>query len=232
MNETAVIFSWAGMRRGMRDLLSAVPVVLAFGIGFGAAAVAAGLPLAGALTMSGLVFAGSSQYAAVELWRTPLPLAIIALTTLAVNMRHLVLGATLHAWMQQLPPLQRHALIAFLSDVNWAATSEAYARGERDAGHLLGGGLLVWVAWVAGTLIGALAGATAVDVHRAGLDVIMPAFFACALVGLGSTRDEWTGWLCAGLSAWLASRYLPTHWATLAGVAVGLFYGWVNDDAD
>lgn len=226
----APTLTWAGVGRGAFDLAGAAAPVAAFGLGFGATAVEAGLPLSATLSMSALVFAGASQYAALELLAQPeVSLVAVAVLTLAVNARHLVLGATLHGYLSGQPALRRHAALALLSDANWAATRQAIARGETDLGHLLGGGLLLWVTWVAGTLVGALCGRALGDLGRFGIDVVMPAFFACALVGLAKARGDLPAWALAAALSGILSLLLAVHWAVLAGTLAGAALGALRD---
>lgn len=226
----AACFTWAGVARGMRDLASAIIPVMAFGIAFGAAAVAAGLTPAVAVSMSALVFAGASQYAALDLWYAPFSFAALLILTLAVNARHLVLGATLHSYLSRGPVLRRYAVLLLLSDANWAATQQAIARGDRDVGHLLGGGLVLWGAWLLGTLLGAVSGEALGDLDRFGIDAVMPAFFACALIGLVKSRTDMPPWGLAGAVSGALSMAIPVQWAVLIGALVGGLAGVVRDD--
>lgn len=175
---------------GARDLASALVAVLAFGIAFGAAAGAADIPPLAAVAMSALVFAGASQYAALELWTAPLPLVSLALMTLAVNARHLIFGMTLRDYLARHSPVSRYTALALLSDANWASTQRAIARGERSLGYLVGGGLVLWGTWTVGTMVGAYAGDALGDPQRFGLDAIMPTFFACSLIGMMRSRSD------------------------------------------
>lgn len=222
-------FTRAGVARGMRDLTSAIVPAMAFGIGFGAAAVAAGLTPTSAVSMSALVFAGASQYAALDLWHAPMSFAALLILTLAVNARHLVLGATLHGYLSREPALRRHAVLLLLSDANWAATQQAIARGDRDVGHLLGGGLVLWSAWLIGTLLGAVSGKALGDLERLGIDSVMPAFFACALIGLLKSRTEIPPWGLAGAVSGVLSMAMPVQWAILIGTFAGGVAGVVRD---
>ena len=54
-----------------------------------------------------LVFAGASQFLALELWGDPLPLAALVLGVLVINLRHLLMGPALLPWLAQDPPGRR-----------------------------------------------------------------------------------------------------------------------------
>ena len=70
-----------------RACLPALPGVLAFGTISGVAMVAAGMPNYLAMLMSVLVYAGSSQLAALQLVASGTPLAIAILAALVINLR-------------------------------------------------------------------------------------------------------------------------------------------------
>lgn len=222
--------SSSGFGAGVRDLAGAFIAVVAFGIGFGAAAVAAGVTPATTIAMSAVVFAGASQYAALDMWTAPLPLLGLALMTLAVNARHLVFGATLRNYFAQHRSVPRHAALALLSDANWAATQQAVARGERGLGYFVGGGLLLWVAWMIGTIVGALAGDAVGDPKRFGLDAIMPAFFICSLIATIRDRADLPPWLLAAGVAAVLSLLVPAQWAIIIGALAGATFGVLRDE--
>ena len=92
------MLSWPAFLRGAQAVWAAALSVFAFGVGFGVAAHSAGLGAATAGAMSAIVFAGGAQFAALELWRAPIPWVALVVATLAVNVRHVVLGAALHNW--------------------------------------------------------------------------------------------------------------------------------------
>ena len=94
---------WAGFRQ----LIPIAVFVTLFGAAFGLAAVQAGLEDSVVVAMSALVFAGASQFAALELWGPQVPLFTLVITVFAINARHLLMGATLYPWLRYLPPAKR-----------------------------------------------------------------------------------------------------------------------------
>lgn len=224
-NESGVASAASGLASGVRDLAGAFVAVLIFGMGFGAAAVATDISPAAAIAMSALVFAGASQYAALDLWSAPLPLLSLALMTLAINARHLLFGMTLRSYLAEHPPALRYMAVALLSDANWVSTQQAIARGERSLGYLVGGGLVLWIAWTFGTIMGAFAGDAVGDPQRFGLDAIMPTFFVCSLLGLIRERSDIAPWTFAAGVATALSFVIPSEWAILVGAGSGALFG-------
>ncbi len=226
------VLTMAGVARGMRDLLPVAVSIVIFGVAFGIAAHTAGISPGIAVLMSGGVFAGASQFAALDMWQSPVPWVPLALAVFAVNARHMPLGASLYAWCAELPPFKRYGAMVLLSDLNWAASVVAMERGERDVGHLIGGGLTLWLSWTIGTGLGvAIPGITLADAQRFGLDLIFVAFFACTIVGLRRGRIDDLPWLVAGVVALGAVWLLPPNWHVLVGGLAGGIAGMFQKSA-
>ena len=160
-----VVLTRRGCVRGAREILPLCTFVFVLAATFGVAARQAGLSISLASMMSALVFAGGAQFAALALLGPPPAMMPILLGTLAINARHLLLGAALAPWLLQLPRWKRLSSVAVMSDANWAQAMRAYASGERDAGVLSGAGITMWITWVIGTATGALVSTAVPDVR-------------------------------------------------------------------
>jgi predicted branched-subunit amino acid permease len=204
-----------------QDMLGALVATLVFGVAYGAAAAAAGFSPAFAAATSAAVFAGTAQYAALELWHSPLPVVAILVTVVAINVRHVALGATLDEVLERKRPFKRYAALFLLSEANWAAAQQARSRGRDGFTHLLLGGALLWLAWLAGTLVGAVAARSLGDLERLGADTIMPAFFACALLAMVRERAQISAAAVAVIVSGLGSLVIPAHWSIMLGALVG-----------
>ena len=99
-----VTFTLAGAARGARAILPIVPGAVAFGLVYGFLAGERGLSALEIGLTSMLVFAGASQFLALELWGDPLPLAGLVLGVLVINLRHLLMGPALLPWLATIPP--------------------------------------------------------------------------------------------------------------------------------
>ena len=218
-------FTASGVWRGMLEIVPIAAFVLPFGIAFGVAASAKGILPEISVFMSVAIFAGASQFAVLDLWYAPLPLATLALTVLAVNARHILLGAALAPWLLQVPIVRRLAALLLLSDANFAHAMSARDRGERDAGILFGSGLTMWIIWIVGTAIGALAGSLLGDLSRFGFDAVMVAYFAAVIVGQWKGRSDVFPWIAAATVAVAGTYVLPPGWHIIAGALAGGMVG-------
>jgi 4-azaleucine resistance transporter AzlC len=223
-----VVFTRKGFWLGVRRTLPiAVGVVLISAL-FGVLARQAHLSPIEAGLMSASVFAGASQFIALELWVQPLPVFTIIFTTFIVNLRHLLMGAALRPWLERLRASQLYSSLFFMTDETWALSIREFRRGLRDAGFMLGSGLTLFVPWVGGTLLGAILGAALSerDIAAWGLDFMFTAVFVTLLMAMWKGRSDLAPWMVAALVA-LGTKWLSpdTSWYILAGGLAGSLAG-------
>lgn len=208
---------WAGFRQ----LIPISVFVTLFGAAFGLAAVQVGLEDSVIVAMSALVFAGASQFAALELWGPQVPLFTLMITVFAINARHLLMGATLYPWLRYLPPAKRYGVMLTASDANWAMSMQALSRGQPGIGLLLGGGLALWSFWVVGTWLGIYFGGTIQDPRSLGLDMVMGCFLLAMVVGGEKNLRLLMIWSVAACASLLAYWYLPDNSHVVVGALAG-----------
>jgi 4-azaleucine resistance transporter AzlC len=222
-------FTRDGLLRGARRTVPIGTAVAVYGTVFGALAAQAGLSSVEAVLMSGFVFAGAAQFIALELWGTPVPIFALALTALVVNLRHLLMGATLAGWLRGLPPRRLAASAAVLSDESWALTTQAQRSGERDRGFLIGSGSVLFVCWVGSTAVGAVAGGIIEDPRAFGLDFAFTAVFLVLLLGFWRGRGDALPWLSGAAVAIAVESAVGGPWYIVAGGLTGSILGVWRD---
>jgi 4-azaleucine resistance transporter AzlC len=222
-------FTRDGLLRGARRTVPIGAAVALYGTVFGALAAQAGLSSVEAVLMSGFVFAGAAQFIALELWGTPVPIFALALTALVVNLRHLLMGATLAGWLRGLPPRRLAASAAVLSDESWALTTQAQRSGERDRGFLIGSGSVLFVCWVGSTAVGAVAGGIIEDPRAFGLDFAFTAVFLVLLLGFWRGRGDALPWLSGAAVAIAVESAVGGPWYIVAGGLTGSILGVWRD---
>lgn len=148
----------------VRGLGASLPVVAGYlpvAIAFGASGAAAGLPIAATFALSAIVFAGASQFLLVGFLAVGSSLPLAVLLGIALNLRHAVYAPLL---APRLPDRGAARLLfaAALTDEVFATTLAAARRVETPlrGSYLLGLAAGAYVAWVAGTLVGAGVGAS------------------------------------------------------------------------
>ena len=221
-DERAIQLSLNGIGRGLIRLFPMAVFTVPFGIAFGVTAIEAEMNGAQAIAMSAITFSGAAQFAALDFLPSPIAFGSLALVALALNARHVIMGAALAPWLNRLPVWRRVLTLAFLSDPNFADSQPAFRDGERDMGTLLGGGLALWCAWVLGTVLGVYGGALLSRPELMGIDVVMACFFTAVVVGqVQEDRRYLLPVLTASAASVLTLEWLPTGWNVILGAAIG-----------
>lgn len=218
-------------RRVTTEFVRILPIavfVAIFGVAFGLAAVQTGLAPWQATAMSATVFAGAAQFAALGLWGAEVALLPLMAITLAINSRHILMGAALYPMLRRMPPVRRYGLLVLLTDANWARSYQQYQSGRENLEAILGGGLALWLAWMVGTLAGVHFGALLGNPQAWGLDMVLGCFLLAMALGGPRSRRILLAWAVAAMAAVLAWHWLPPHShvivGALAGGLVGLFW--------
>jgi 4-azaleucine resistance transporter AzlC len=202
------------------------PVALgvgAYGIALGlvAATDAGGISLAELLLMDVLVLAGSAQIVAVGLWDQPVPVVSIVVATLVVNLRYILICATLHPLFAGRPLWVKLAGIHSVADENWAITMAEHRRRPQVPGFLLGGGIAIQAFWFFGCLVGFLVGGSLPPPEQLGLDFAFTAAFIALALGFWRGKGDLWPWVAAGGSAVVTHALVGGTWHILVGGLCG-----------
>ncbi len=213
----------AGVRAEAPILLGVAP----FGMIYGALAIAAGLPHNAAQAMSTIVFAGSAQFIATQLIATGTPPVVILLTTLVVNLRHMLYSASVAPYLQRLS-LRHKALLAYLlTDEAYVVAITRFQDRDADAGkhwYLLGAGLALWGTWQLSTAAGIFLGSQVPPTWS--LDFTLPLTFIALLIPTVSDRPALAAAFAAGAVAVIGAGWpykTGLLAAALTGIAVGMW---------
>jgi len=94
---------FAEFRSGALAIAPLAAAATPFGLILGAEAARHGLEPAEAALMSATVFAGGAQFVAVGLWQRPAPVETLTLAVFLVNLRHVLLSASIVRKMALFP---------------------------------------------------------------------------------------------------------------------------------
>ncbi|MDF2983638.1 MAG: AzlC family transporter permease [Devosia sp.] len=211
---------------GVRMFLPVAVSIAAYGVVWGVLAGQAGLSVIEVALMSGLVFAGASQFVALDMW-TPgdLPVLSIVIAAGIVNLRMLLMSATLRPLVGHLSLPRQLGAMFFVSDEQWAMTMAEVRKGTGSVAFLLGTGVLSWFAWMGSTLCGRVLGAFIDDPTKYGLDFAFTATFLALLLGMWRGRGDLVPWIVGALAAILTSKLIEGNWYIIVGGLVGSFAG-------
>ncbi len=170
----------AAISEGWPVLVTSVVV----GVTFGVIARQSGLSLLEASGSSLIVFAGAAQFATVGLLQSGASPAEIALSVLLINLRHVLMAASLRPYFAGASLPSRLGLAYVLTDESFAMGIGWFRRGHRDLEYYATFATLLWAGWNGGTIIGALFGAGIEQPQRYGIDYAITACFV-AIVTIG-----------------------------------------------
>ncbi len=193
---------------------AALPIVLGYlpvGMAFGVLARKAGLSTFEAGLMSLLVFAGASQFIAVEMISKGVMGFPIVMTTFFINLRHLLMSSNLSLYFNRHSLRTLGLLSAQLTDESFAVAMSDTSKISNRPGYLFGLQVTSQLAWIAGSVGGAFFGGF-IDHKGYGLPFALPALFICLLVlQIRSVHHFWIMGL-AGISSLFFKWAFPGNW--------------------
>lgn len=218
---------WAGVRATLPLMTSVAP----FGMLFGALGLVSGIPAGLTMSMSPLVFAGSAQFLAMQLMGSGAPAFVLLLTTLVVNLRHVLYGVSLAPHFEHLSKGWKWLLAYFLTDEVYAISITRY--NQADASSIpnlhwfyVGSGITLWLCWQASTAIGILFGSQIPASW--GLDFAIALTFIALVVPVLADKASILAALVAGFAAVLLAG-LPLKLGLVAASLVGILAGMAVD---
>ena len=222
-SSAAATFTAAGLVRGLRMSLPFFGSSVVYGVAFGLLAAGLGLSTLEAAAMSALVFSGSAQIAVLQAWTTGPTLLAVFITVIVANIRYILMGAALRPWLAPLGTLKAWLALLPLVDGTFALVQSARARGDHDAGLMIGTGLVALIGWTAGTAFGTLAGQLIANPRAIGLDFIIVAFCAASATVLFRGRSDLWPALTAVAAVVLCETFAPGPWTVaVAGIAAAI----------
>lgn len=189
-----------------------IPVLtgyLVLGFGFGIVLKSAGYGILTAFFMSLFIYAGSMQYVAVGLLAGGASLLTVALTTLMVNARHLFYGISMLEKYRSAGKYKPYLIFA-LTDETYSLVCQENEEiaSEQQIKYDFFVSLLNQIYWVAGSVLGAVAG-TVLTFNSEGIDFALTALF-----------------LTVFLEQWLTAKdHVPAIIGVLSSVICLLIFG-------
>ncbi len=215
------------MLAGARDIIPLIVGAIPFGIIFGTLAQGSGLSFGATVGMSAFVFAGSSQFIALGLLAAGSTLPLIVLTTVVVNLRHMLYAASLLPYVKDASQRWKVVIGFCLTDEAFAIAIRRYLQPDpspHKQWYYLGAGGAMYGNWVFCTWLGLTVGQLIPNAAAWGLDFAMVATFIGMIVPYATTRPMVGAILIAGIVAVLANglpHKLGLMVAAIAGVATG-----------
>lgn len=192
------------------------------GLLWGTLAAGKGFSAFEAMLTSIFVYAGASQFVAVDMWAQPVPWALLTLTTMVVNLRHMLMSASLSRHIGDVPKVWRYALMYILTDEGWAMAERRALTEPLSLGYLIGTFAPLWPTWFVCSFIGAAVGNRLGAPEAYGLDFAFSAIFLTIIMGFWKGPRTGAVIIASGLAAVAAKLWLPGAWYIMAGGIAGV----------
>lgn len=179
--------------------------------------------------MTGLNFAGGSEFAAVALWATVPPTLLIMLTTLMINSRHILMGAVLTPYIKDAPKWKQYLSLFLMCDEVWALGvqhTRKYRLEKLDFAYYFSVAAILWTTWSCSAIVGALIGPLMGDPYLWGIDMTFVATFIILLRGMWEGFSQARPWAVSFLVALLTYKFIGGQWHLILGPAAGLILAY------
>ncbi len=165
-----------GVQAGISIAIGYFPIALTFGL----LAKSSGITLGEALSMSILVYAGASQYTALNLLSLGTGVIGIIVATFILNLRHLLMATSIQLKSAK-DPLWQKVIYSFgITDETFSVAS--FKKGKITAGYMFGLGGIAYVSWVLCTGIGYMFGASLPQALQESMSIALYAMFIALLM--------------------------------------------------
>lgn len=214
-----------GVKAGIPIVIGYLPIAMTFGM----LGKSTGVTLTEAFLFSSMVFAGASQFMALNLIALGVGAGEIILATLLMNFRHFLMSASLAAKLQ-IRDRKKLPLIAFwVTDETFSVATLATGQ-ELTETYLFYLELVSYGAWVLGTVIGYLVGNTLPVLIQTSMGIALYAMFIAILIP--SAKKSKTIALLAILSGGLHTlldyiHLFPKGWNLIVTIVVASALGVV-----
>lgn len=187
-----------------------------------------------AILMSILIYGGASQIVAMKMMEAGASAASIVLTTGVVNLRHLLMSSALGPRLRHFKTWQL-ALFSFqLTDEAFALHSAELAREPAPSKtETLSVNIFLHVAWVIGSVAGALLGTSRETLAQFGLDIAPQSMFMALLALLVKDKFQAGVAIFSGFLAVLLTLMGLDSWSVIVTTLIGASLGvgaeqWTN----
>jgi len=172
--------------------------------------------------MSAIVYTGASQFVAIDMWREPLPIILLVVTTLGVSMRHVLMSASIARHLSPIKKAWHPFIIYFLTDEAWAIAERRALVRPLTLGYFLGVAVPLWPTWFLSSALGAFLGKALGDPAVIGLDFAFAAMFIAILVGFWKGPRTGAVIAASAIAAVLGKLNLPGPWFIMLGGITGV----------
>lgn len=210
-----------GIQAGFPLILGYIPVAITYGV----LAAQAGLSLLELTLMSVFVYAGASQFMAVNMIVASATIVEIVVATFVLNFRHFIMSLSFMNSIRDSVSLKGRASLSLgLTDETFAVSAMNIEEVEKEKGILFYTVIYIaaYVTWVIGSMLGGLLGEIIPDQLSQSMGIALYALFIGLLIP--SVKKELKFGLIALIAMLInvvASQFVSSGWAIVLGTVFG-----------
>lgn len=210
-----------GLKDSFPILIGYFPVGLAFGVLAGQA----GLSTWEIFMMSLMVYAGASQFIGATLIAGGATISTIVLTTFFVNLRHLLMSASLSPYTKNIPS-KALALLSFgLTDETFAVSVNKVKQSPQTGWYFLSLFVVAYLTWIFSTVLGGAVGNLIPEPEKFGLDFALTAMFiGLLMLQITDIKSVWVA-VIAGSLALIFKILSDGHWSVILATVLAATIG-------
>ena len=212
-------------------MIKAFPLVIGYlpiAISFGVISLNAGIPLLQTVLMSLLVYAGASQFMAINMFTVGAGALEIVMATFVLNLRHFIMSLSLMNLWDHLPKRWKSIFAFGITDETFAIAS---LKTEEDAAasskaYLIGLLVTAYGSWVSGTLIGGLLAGVIPPTISESMSIGLYGMFIGLLVP--AVQRLWKTGIVAVVSMGLCTlfnQFFASGWSIILAAVIGATLG-------
>lgn len=210
-----------GVIKGLPIAFGYIPMAISYGV----LAVQAGIPLEATVLMSLIVYAGASQFMAVNLFLLGTAGLELVLTTFVLNLRHLIMSMSFLNKYPNLSLLSKAFLSLGITDETFAVVSLPQDTEWRSP-HFAGLMVTAYSAWVVGSLVGGLLATIIPPELGMSMSIALYAMFIGLLVpAIRRSLKYGLIALLGGVFCYILNFFLDSGWAIMLATILASFLG-------
>ena len=212
-----------------KGFVAAIPIVLGYfpiAVAFGLLAKDVGISIKDSSLFSLMVYAGASQFMALDLIKAGMSTGSIILATFLLNLRHMMMSASLSVNLNKVKK-QWLPLVAFgITDETFSVSS--FTEEDISLPFILTLNFASYTSWVAGTVVGYLVGEILPKAIQSSLSIGLYAMFTALLVPeMKKSTETMFLSIIAAITYILISHFniLSSGWDIIFAVVISSFVG-------
>lgn len=183
LEEELIVNNEEGFKQGFKDCIPTLLGYLSIGFAAGVVEKASGMSILEIILMGLILYAGSAQFTAAAMIMGRASISSTIFTIFLVNLRHLLLSASITPYFKGLSKLKSFIIGSELTDETFVVAANKGAKSKKiNFNWMLGLNTTAHLNWLIANVLGGLFGGFIEDPTGLGLDYALPAMFIGLLI--------------------------------------------------